>query len=50
MSNTLRLSWSLLQWPDVIHLFDQFNQCCCREQTVHKGIVGWLIELEKDTS
>lgn len=25
MCNTLRLSWSLLHWAEVIHLFNQFN-------------------------
>lgn len=41
MSNALRLSWSLLQWAEVIHLLDQFNLRYCREQTVQEGRAVW---------
>lgn len=41
MSNTLRLSGSLLQWAEVIYPLDQFNLCCCKEQTVQKDIAVW---------
>lgn len=47
MSNTLRPSWSLLQWAEVIHLIDQFNLCCCTERTVQKDRAVWWIELGK---
>jgi len=48
MSNTLRLSWSLLLWAEVIRLFDQFNLCCSREQTVQRGRVGLVDGVGKE--